>query len=117
MTVIQTKALKHAVSMLDAINAKYVIVMPDGETVTRGDLKVDTSPKRVLKYPRDELKKYYKSRMDAMAIGDVLDVKLPTKEMAIDVRGAASAYGSSKWGNKSYISAVEGTSVELLRIN
>lgn len=115
---IQDKALNQALAILRSIKATYVVIAADGSTHSEGNLTLakEEPLKRTRKYPAGELKKYYRERMEVMKVGDVLKVTMPTIPMAQDVRGAAAAFGNTLWGNKSYISSIEGCTLELLRV-
>jgi hypothetical protein len=125
---IVSKALARAETMLKAIDAKYILVLPQGVTITHGDLTL-AEPKKgvgrgkgVRRKRREEgvARGTYSDLvrakgLESLAVGDSMKMEYePFDPEAI--RGAMSSVATRKWGNGSFITTRSGKLVELLRV-
>lgn len=116
MLDIQRKQIDKLVTLLDAWECKYKIVLPDGTAL--GKLEVMPERKKAApKYPRGELIAYFLPYIGGMDLGDVVSV--PGGRYPLDaLRGSLSAWATHHWGNGSVTTYVnhESNTVEVLRI-
>jgi hypothetical protein len=114
-------AVTRAETLLRAVKAKYIIQLPDGSVISQGGLEL-VVPKLTKRQRRDPSVPYgsYTSLIcacgfDQMQVGDVITIDT-TGFDAESVRGVVSARASKLWGNKSSISSVKGSMIEVLRV-
>lgn len=116
------KAISKAEVMLKAVNAKYIVVLPDGSVISHGGLEL-AQPKQAIKRTRRDADVPYgaytillqANGFDKMEKTDVLQVDVGgmTPE---SVRGVACSRAAKLWGAGSVITTVNGTTVEILRV-
>jgi hypothetical protein len=116
------KAISKAEIMLKAVNAKYIVVLPDGSVISQGGLEL-AQPKQAIKRTRRDADVPYgaytillqANGFDKMETSDVLQVSVG--EMSSEsVRGVACSRAAKLWGAGSVITTVIGNTVEILRV-
>lgn len=114
MSNIKQQTLKRALSMLDAIGAKYAIIDAQGKKY--GSLDVNEK-KRQTKYAHGELSSYCASHISKMSVGDVVEIPVG-KYDGNDVRASAVSWACYHWGNGTVTTSTSKTKkiVEVLRI-
>jgi hypothetical protein len=117
------KAIAKAEVMLKAVNAKYIVVLPDGSVISQGGLEL-AQPNQPIKRKRRDADVPYgaytlllqANGFDAMEKTDVLQVDVGA--MAPEsVRGVACSRAAKLWGAGSVITTVNGSTVEILRVS
>lgn len=117
------KAISKAETFLKAVNAKYIVVLPDGSVISHGELEL-AQPKQALKRKRRDSSVPHGSYtvllqangLDSMEKSDV--IKFDTGAFVPEaVRGVACSRAAKLWGAGSVITTVVGTTVEILRVN
>ena len=117
------KALEQAERILKGVRAQYIIVMPDGETRTRGNLKLAepevARTKRQHHVPRGFYKQVYAAPIDALEPGEVWKSTPMEGIKAADLRGAAGAYAARIYGRENIMTTVDTltNTVEILRLS
>jgi hypothetical protein len=116
------KAISKAEVMLKAVNAKYIVVLPDGSVISQGGLEL-AQPKQAIKRKRRDTEVPYgaytvllqANGFDKMEKTDVLQID--TGAMSPEsVRGVACSRAAKLWGAGSVITTVNGSTVEILRV-
>jgi hypothetical protein len=116
------KAIAKAEVMLKAVNAKYIVVLPDGSVISQGGLEL-AQPKQAIKRKRRDTEVPYgaytvllqANGFDKMEKTDVLQID--TGAMSPEsVRGVACSRAAKLWGAGSVITTVNGSTVEILRV-
>lgn len=116
------KAISKAEVMLKAVNAKYIVVLPDGSVISHGGLEL-AQPKQAIKRTRRDADVPYgaytillqANGFDKMEKTDVLQVDVGSMTPE-SVRGVACSRAAKLWGAGSVITTVNGTTVEILRV-
>jgi hypothetical protein len=117
------KAIAKAEVMLKAVNAKYIVVLPDGSVISQGGLELAQPKQAIQRKRRDSAVPHgaytvllQANGFDAMEKSDVLqvDVGLMAPE---SVRGVACSRAAKLWGAGSVITTVNGSTVEILRVS
>ena len=116
------KAISKAEVMLKAVNAKYIVVLPDGSVISHGGLEL-AQPKQAIKRTRRDADVPYgaytillqANGFDKMEKTDVLQVDVGSMTPE-SVRGVACSRAAKLWGAGSVITTVIGTTVEILRV-
>ena len=117
------KAISKAETFLKAVNAKYIVVLPDGSVISHGGLEL-TQPKQAGKRKRRDLSVPHggytvllqANGFDQMNTSDVLQIDVGVMS-AEAVRGVACSRAAKMWGAGSVITTVNGQVVEILRVN
>lgn len=117
------KALSKAEVMLMAINAKYIVVLPDGSVISHGGLEL-AQPKQDNKrkrrnstVPHGTYTSFLQANgLDAMQKSDVIQVDVGGLEPEA-VRGVACSRAGKLWGAGSVITTVRGRVLEVLRVS
>ena len=117
------KAISKAETMLKAVNAKYIVVLPDGSVISQGGLEL-AQPKQAIKRKRRDSDVPYgaytillqANGLDQMEKSDVIRVDAGAFSPEA-VRGVACSRAAKLWGAGSVITTVVGTNVEILRVN
>jgi hypothetical protein len=118
MTLVEQKAFKNALQILDALKCSYAIIDVTGTKY--GGLEVVDKAKRKRqphKYTYGLMAKHLHTYLDKLEVGDV--VSIPAENFALkDVLASASSMGVKKWGVKSVTSLSNQPTncVEVLRI-
>lgn len=114
------KAIEQAVSILTAIDAKFVISTNDGGLIKRGEWNAGTKP-TIRKTgddrrPNGAFADRYKPYLKDLAVGDVAEVPCGGFEHA-GLQGAMTAWMSTTWGKGSYASSynAENDTLEVIR--
>lgn len=103
---IQEQAVQKATALLNAVGAKYKIVLENGAEI--GELEVEVKKPRTRspsKYPHGTLSAYYSPFVDGLKVGEQTKIPFSTFE-AEELRGPLTAKLSKIWGPDSYITAV-----------
>lgn len=116
------KAISKAEVMLKAVNAKYIVVLPDGSVISQGGLEL-AQPKQAIKRKRRDAEVPYgaytvllqANGFDKMEKTDVLQVDVGAMSPE-SVRGVACSRSAKLWGAGSVITTVNGSTVEILRV-
>jgi hypothetical protein len=116
------KAISKAEVMLKAVNAKYIVVLPDGSVISQGGLEL-AQPKQAIKRKRRDTEVPYgaytvllqANGFDKMEKTDVLQVDVGAMSPE-SVRGVACSRAAKLWGAGSVITTVNGSTVEILRV-
>jgi len=109
-----------AIVILQAMPAvKFVIVLPDGATITQGDLQLEKTKQKTrnLKYPIGSVCQYYRPYVANLQVGQM--VEIPFDKFAPEpLRSGIASYCSKFWGNGSAMTAINRNKqcVELLRV-
>ena len=109
-----------AVVILQAMPAvKFVIVLPDGTTITQGDLQLEKAKQRTrnLRYPIGSVCQYYKPYVADLQVGQMVEIPFDKFDPE-PLRSGIASYCSKMWGNGSAMTAINRGKkcVELLRI-
>jgi hypothetical protein len=112
--------VERSIHTLRAMRAKFIIVLPDGETIVEGDLKLE-EPKlgrrrRNPDIPRGALTSYYMPYLQNMKPGDLVEIPYGNFPPAV-LAGSISSRVCQMWGNKTTTTAQnsEKKVVEVLR--
>jgi hypothetical protein len=114
-------AVTRATTMLRATNAKYLIQLPNGDILSHGglELAVHKPSKRQRRDPSVPHGSYTAlicaAGFDSMAVGDIITIDTAGFDVE-SVRGVISARACKAWGNRSSITAVKGSMIEVLRV-
>ena len=117
------KAISKAEVMLKAVNAKYIVVLPDGSVISQGGLEL-AQPKQAIKRKRRDSSVPHgtyttflqASGLDRMEKSDVIQVDVGGLEPEA-VRGVACSRAVKLWGAGSVITTVRGRVLEVLRVS
>jgi hypothetical protein len=119
MSDVRTIALDRAIALLKAAGCKYAIVPLEGEPILQGveiALPKERKKRTGSVYKFGELAKYYKSVLSLDAdIGSVQLLPLNGYDANV-LRGSISAWLSTHWGNKTYITNLKDDVLEILRV-
>ena len=112
--------VERSIMALRASKAKFIIVMPDGETIVEGDLKLE-EPKlkrqrQKSDFPRGALTVYYMPYLQNMKPGDMVEVPFGNFP-AVVLAGSISSRVCQMWGRKTAMTAqnMEKKVVEVFR--
>jgi hypothetical protein len=109
--------------MLKAVNAKYIVVLPDGSVISQGGLEL-AQPKQAAKrkrrdsaVPHGAYTVFLQAKgFDSMEKTDVLQLDVGGFDPEA-VRGVACSRAAKMWGNGSVITTVSGKLIEILRVS
>ena len=103
------KTAKDAARLLNAIRAQYIIVLPTGEQIIQGDLKLHvadaTPPKKARtpsRHPHGFLNQHITPYLKDMKVGDVAVVPVPNGASMNEIQGSGASIAAKLWGNGSY---------------
>lgn len=117
MTVIQNKLVEKVVRELNAINAQFKIIMPDGDEY--GLLEIKPVPKRNAFVKIGTYRDVYKDVVENICVGDVAEIDfLKVKGSCEGLRSSIAAAMHTKYGSgahSTYINRASGK-IELIRI-
>ena len=111
--------VERSIHALRAMRAKFIIVMPDGETIVEGDLKLE-EPKlgrrRNPDVPHGALTAHYMPYLQNMKPGDMVEIPYGNFMPAV-LAGSISSRVCQMWGRKTTMTAQnsEKKVVEVLR--
>ena len=120
------KTAKDAARLLNAIRAQYIIVLPTGEQIIQGDLKLhvpDAKPQRKVRaqsrHPHGFLNNHILPYLKDMKIGDVAVIPVPSGADMNEIQGSGASIAAKLWGNGSYKTMRNDTtgSLEVLRMS
>ena len=104
-----TKTAKDAARLLNAIRAQYIIVLPTGEQIIQGDLKLhvpdDTPPKKARaqsRHPHGFLNNHILPFIQHLDVGDVAVVPVPKGADMDEIQGSGASLSAKLWGNGNY---------------
>lgn len=115
---IKTKTFLHALNMLNASGAQYVVIDEHGNQHTNGDLEVSKKKRKrsASGFPRGTYVNMVKEQgLLNMKVGDVL-VLDPRGARIESLRTTAITYADKAWGNKSLVTSINDGKIEALRI-
>jgi len=124
MDIIQ-KTAKDAARLLNAVRAQYIIVLPTGEQIIQGDLKLhvpDATPKRKKRAqsrnPLGFLRGHILPYLKPMKVGDVVVIPIPNNSDIKEIQGSAASISNVLWGRGNYKTMRNATTgnVEVLRM-
>jgi hypothetical protein len=108
MDIIQ-KTAKDAARLLNAVRAQYIIVLPTGEQIIQGDLKLhvpDEKPakrtKRASRHPHGFLNQHILPFLQPLNVGDVAVVPVPKGASMDEIQGSGASIASKLWGKGNY---------------
>ena len=120
-----TKTARDAARLLNAIRAQYIIVLPTGEQIIEGDLKLhvpDATPQRKKRAPSRNplgfLRGHIMPYLKPMKVGDVCVIPIPNNSDVKEIQGSAASISNVLWGKGNYKTmrnATTGT-IEVLRM-
>jgi len=104
-----TKTAKDAARLLNAIRAQYIIVLPTGEQIIQGDLKLhvaDAKPQRKVRaqprHPHGFLNNHILPFLQHLKVGDVAVIPVPSGADMNEIQGSSASIAAKLWGNGSY---------------
>ena len=104
-----TKTANDAARLLNAIRAQYIIVLPTGEQIIQGDLKLHvpeaTPPKKARaqsRHPHGFLNNHILPFIQHLEIGDVAVVPVPNGADMDEIQGSGASLSAKLWGNGNY---------------
>jgi hypothetical protein len=115
MQDIQLKQVQRALTFFDALGIKYKLITTEGEEF--GTLEVKPArTRRALAHPMGEVRNYYRQFIDLNATIGLVQVVPVGPYVSEKVRSNIGSFLTDKWGKGSYVTAVTGTNIEVLRI-
>jgi len=103
------KTAKDAARLLNAIRAQYIIVLPTGEQIIQGDLKLhvpdETPPKKKRAQSRNPLgflRGHIMPYLKPMKVGDVAVIPVPANSDVREIQGSAASMANVLWGKGNY---------------
>ena len=116
--IVQKEAITRALRLLDAAKCQYAVIAPDG--VKHGALEVAAkNGKQKRNHPPGSYLTHHQPLTEKMAHGDAILVPFGPFDGPEDresLRSSISAYCSRTWGAGTYITAINGAGIEVLRI-
>ena len=104
-----TKTARDAARLLNAIRAQYIIVLPTGEQIIQGDLKLhvpdETPPKKKRAQSRNPvgyLRGHIMPYLKPMKVGDVAVIPVPVNSDVKEIQGSAASMSNVLWGKGNY---------------
>ena len=108
MDIIQ-KTAKDAARLLNAVRAQYIIVLPTGEQIIQGDLKLhvpDEKPQRKVRsqsrHPHGFLNQHILPFLQNLKVGDVAVIPVPNGASMNEIQGSGASISAKLWGNGNY---------------
>lgn len=103
------KTAKDAARLLNAIRAQYIIVLPTGEQIIQGDLKLhvpdETPPKKKRAQSRNPvgyLRGHIMPYLKPMKVGDVAVIPVPVNSDVREIQGSCASMANVLWGKGNY---------------
>ena len=103
------KTAKDASRLLNAIRAQYIIVLPTGEQIIQGDLKLHVpdatppkKPRAQSRHPHGFLNQHILPYLKDMKVGDVAVVPVPKTADMDEIQGSSASIAAKLWGNGNY---------------
>lgn len=112
--------VERSIMALRASRAKFIIVMPDGETIVEGDLKLEEQKtkrhRQKSDFPHGALTAHYLPYLEKMKPGDMVEIPFGNFPAAV-LAGSISSRVCQLWGRKTAMTAqnMERKVVEVLR--
>ena len=113
--------LDRSLAILRAMDAKFIVVLPDGTQHAQGDLQLAVpdarKKRRAPSRPIGTVSAHYKPYIESLQVGQMAEV--PYGEFVPEsLRGGISAYCNSHWGKGSAVTALHPVKnvVEVLRL-
>jgi len=104
-----TKTAKDAARLLNAIRAQYIIVLPTGEQIIEGDIKLhvpDAVPVRKKRAqsrnPLGFLRAHIMPHLKPLKVGDVAVIPVPNNSSIKEIQGSAASISNVLWGKGNY---------------
>ncbi len=104
-----TKTAKDASRLLNIIRAQYIIVLPTGEQIIEGDLKLhvpDAEPARKKRAqsrnPLGFLRGHIMPHLKPLNVGDVAVIPVPNNSSIKEIQGSAASISNVLWGKGNY---------------
>jgi len=104
-----TKTARDAARLLNAIRAQYIIVLPTGEQIIEGDLKLHVpdatppkKPRAQSRHPHGFLNQHILPYLKDMKVGDVATVPVPSGADMDEIQGSSASIAAKLWGNGNY---------------
>jgi hypothetical protein len=104
-----TKTAKDATRLLNIIRAQYIIVLPTGEQIIEGDLKLhvpDATPQRKKRAqsrnPLGFLRGHIVPYLKPMKVGDVAVIPVPNGATMKEIQGSVASTANVMWGKGNY---------------
>jgi len=104
-----TKTARDAARLLNAIRAQYIIVLPTGEQIIQGDLKLHVpdatppkKPRAQSRHPHGFLNSHILPYLKDMKVGDVATVPVPSGADMDEIQGSSASISAKLWGNGNY---------------
>lgn len=116
MNEIQTKILANAIKLLDAINAQYAIVDPDGKQHGSLELKPKAQKKKRPTYEYGAVSAHVKGYLQNAMVNTKIVVPLNNMHKEV-IRSAICSYANKLWGNGSYTTHVTKQGIEFTRLD
>lgn len=118
MPLVVQRSIEKAVQLLNAAGCTYAIRQPDDAVIGTPEAfipKPNTAAGGRHRVKRFQFHKLgYQPIIDAMQPGDVRTFESPSPELTTRYRQALGTYAGSVLGNGGYITAIKGTTVEIL---
>ena len=120
-----TKTAKDASRLLNIIRAQYIIVLPTGEQIIQGDLKLhvpDAEPQRKKRAqsrnPLGFLRGHIMPYLKTLNVGDVAEIPVPNTSSLKEIQGSAASIANTIWGKGNYktMRNMETGNIEVLRM-
>lgn len=117
MEGVQKVALEKAIRLLDSLKFDYAIVIPDEDAIIKGKIQIiNKQPKRTKLVPYGTYSTLFRSHgVDQMAVGDVLSIPCGEHDPQTIKKTIAAHFGNT-WGAGSCVAAINGQSVEVMRV-
>lgn len=115
---IKELAISRAIAMLNAADAKYKIVMPDGREFGELEVKPPRIRKRSYRYPPGEMSAYWRPLVKDFEVGTVLSIPFG-KFDGVHLRGTMSGYFTTTYGKGAVMTSInhETKTIECLRVS
>ena len=104
-----TKTAKDAARLLNAIRAQYIIVLPTGEQIIQGDLKLHVPEAKPTKrgrqpsrHPHGFLNNYILPFIQHLEVSDVAVIPVPNGADMDEIQGSGASASARLWGNGNY---------------
>jgi hypothetical protein len=98
---ITLKAIEQAQTILHAVKAQFVIVLPDGTRFEHGELQVKEPAKRLHKNPHGLFSGHYKPYLENLEVGGIAQIPVGSF-VKNEFQSSLTAWMSANWGSKSY---------------
>lgn len=114
MLSIQEVALQKSLTMLKAAGAEFIVVLPDGQEIVHGNLKLASGKTRVQRVKKGTYLKIYEETLKKVQVGEIAVIAAGMHDIDA-LRGALTGWCSHHWGNGNYITHIKDNTVEVMR--